>query len=335
MGKILSQEEIDALLVTARTAGPASAQTREAVPTLDAVLYNFRRPDRVSKDQIRSLHFLHDRFARNVATSLSAFLRAATDVTLVSIEQFTYSEFLMSLPDPTAFYAVGVRPGDGLAALEIGPGVAFAMIDRMLGGTGHGGAATRALTEIEQHVVDAAVKLVLDNLSEAWRSIVDVEFKIHARDTRPQMLQVAAPNEMVVLMVFDMRIGDTRGMLNLCVPAVVIESVGAQFGRGLHRVRREPTEAERQRLARMLSTVSLSVAARLKSRMPAGEMLSLEVGEVLSLGRATRDPVELSVNGLPKFVGHLVQTECGVGLRIEGLHDPRVTSGDNGGEARS
>ncbi len=133
MGKILSQEEIDALLGSSRTVevAPATGPRADA-----AITYNFRRPDRVSKEQIRSLHFLHDRFARNVSTSLSAYLRAVTEVSIVSVEQFTYSEFLMSLPDPTAFYGLSLQPAEGLGALELNPVVAFTMIDRMLGGSG-------------------------------------------------------------------------------------------------------------------------------------------------------------------------------------------------------
>src|SRR5690349_23740964 len=101
------------------------------------VSYNFRRPDRVSKDELRSLHLLHDRFALNVSTSLSAFLRSMTEVSIVSVEQFAYSEFLMSLPDPTAFFAIGMSSFDGVGAMEMNPSVAFTMVDRLLGGTGY------------------------------------------------------------------------------------------------------------------------------------------------------------------------------------------------------
>lgn len=148
MSKILSQEEIDALLTSSADIERA-ARAENATRARDAVIvYNFRRPDRVSKEQIRSLHFLHDRFARNVGTSLSAYLRAVTEVTILSVEQFTYSEFLMSLPDPTAFYAVSMRPLEGVAALELNPSVAFTMIDRMLGGSGRGVGVNRALREL-------------------------------------------------------------------------------------------------------------------------------------------------------------------------------------------
>src|SRR5688572_31560211 len=160
MNRILAQEEIDALLVA--TSGQAlSDEARPSLASDGITAYNFRRPDRVSKEQLRSLHFLHDRFAKNLGTSLSAFLRAMTNVSILSVEQFTYAEFLMSLPDPTAFYAIAMPPLDGVGALEVNPSIAFAMVDRMLGGTGESSAPNRALTEIEQNVMDSVVKLVL------------------------------------------------------------------------------------------------------------------------------------------------------------------------------
>src|SRR6185369_6967039 len=133
MSKMLSQDEIDALLASSAVSahGARERRVKKEAPLSSATRYNFRRPDRVSKEQIHSLHFLHERFARNVATSLSAYLRAMTEVSVVSVEQFSYSEFLTSLTDPTAFYALAIPPFDELAALEINPSIAFAMIDRM------------------------------------------------------------------------------------------------------------------------------------------------------------------------------------------------------------
>jgi len=183
VNRSLSQEEIDALLLAA--AGPGSSDARASQgydPTVTR--YNFRRPDRVSKEQLRSLHFLHDRYAINLSSSLSAFLRTITEVSIVSVEQFAYSEFLMSLPDPTAFYSFTMPPVEGVGALEINPSIAFTMVDRMLGGTGQTPAPNRALTEIEQNVLDSVVKLLLEHLTEAWRAIAEMQFKLHDRETR-------------------------------------------------------------------------------------------------------------------------------------------------------
>lgn len=314
MSKILSQEEIDALL---GSAAQIERQTRHGAAAADNVItYNFRRPDRVSKEQIRSLHFLHDRFARNVSTSLSAYLRAVTEVGIVSVEQFTYSEFLMSLPDPTAFYALSLPPLDSQGALEINPVIAFTMIDRMLGGTGQRLPMNRALTEIEQNVVDAVVKLILENLSETWASIVEVHFRISARETRPQMLQVAAPNEAVILLVFDIRIGDARGMLNFCLPAGVIEAAGAGFTQSWSRTRREPNDDERAALRSNLGRIPIPVSAELETSLPARDLLTLAPGDVLSLGVPTRRPVTLRIGSLARFMGRPVRVEGNAGVML-------------------
>ena len=183
MTRIVSQDELDALLV------------EEAPPPADDVTrYDFRRPDRITKEQLRSLHFLHDRFAHNIATSLSAYLRATTEVSIVSVDQLAYGEFLSSLPDPTAFYAVAMPPLEALMAVEINPVVAFTMVDRMLGGAGEGSGLDRPLTEIEQNVVDPVITLLMEHLTETWRAVGNVQFTIHGRETRPQMLQVTGRN---------------------------------------------------------------------------------------------------------------------------------------------
>ncbi|MFI5179476.1 MAG: flagellar motor switch protein FliM [Vicinamibacterales bacterium] len=314
MSKILSQEEIDALLSTSGE----PVREKPAEGSVGSVIrYNFRRPDRLSKEQIHSLHFLHDRFARNIATSLSAYLRSITEVSVVSVEQFSYAEFLMSLTDPTAFYALAIPPFDELAALEINPAVAFTMVDRMLGGAGRTPALTRALTDIEQHVVDSVVKLLLDTLTETWRPIVDLAFGIRGRETRPQMLQVAAPNEIVIMIVFDVRIGESRGMINLCIPASIVETAGAHFVQAWHRQRREPTAIERAWLRENLARVPTETIASLESTLTARELLALAPGDVISLGVPIRKPIDVRIGRTLKFKGRLAAEEDRGGVRIE------------------
>ena len=313
MSRILSQEEIDALIATSPSDGAANRQDAGAPVTT----FNFRRPDRVSKDQIRSLHFIHDRFARNVTTSLAAFLRTSIELSVVSVEQFSYSEFLMALPDPTAFYAIAMPPADALGAIELNPAVAFAMIDRILGGTGESGAPQRALTEIEQNVVDAVIKLILENLTETWRTVFDLEFRIQGRETRPQMLQVAGPSEVVILLVFDLKVGDIRGMLNLCIPASVIEAAGSAFVQGWHRTRRDPTPTEQLWLHDNIGRVPFSVTSTLDTRLRVREFVRLKPGDVLSLGVPTETAVDVRVGGNVKFRGRLTAHDDHAAVVIE------------------
>jgi flagellar motor switch protein FliM len=318
VSKILSQEEIDALLASA-TSGSSAQEAQVGGTSSGVVVYNFRRPDRISKDQLRSLHFLHDRFALNVSTSLSAFLRAMTEVSIVSVEQFAYSEFLMSLPDPTAFYAIGMHPLDGLGALELNPAIAFSMVDRLLGGTGTTPPPNRALTEIEQNVVDTVIKLMLENLSETWKPITDVQFRIQGRETRPQMLQVTGPNEVVILLVFDIRIGETRGMLNVCIPASAIEAVGEKFAQGWHRTRRQPTPEEEKWLYVNLGRLPIPVTALLETTLTAREVLALRKGDVIALGHSASQPINVHVGDVPRFEGRLTRSANDVKVIVESM----------------
>jgi flagellar motor switch protein FliM len=314
--RTLSQAEIDALLLA--SGGTSDGERRSTAPA-DATVtrYNFRRPDRVSKEQLRSLHFLHDRYAVNLSSSLSAFLRAVTEVSIVSVEQFAYSEFLMSLPDPTAFYSFTMPPVDGVSALEINPTLAFTMVDRMLGGTGQTPPPNRALTEIEQNVLDTVVKLFLEHLTETWRPIADLQFKLQDRETRPQMLRVTGPNEVVILLAFEMRIGDMRGMLSLCFPATAIEALEEKFAQGWQRARRQPTAIEQANLAANLGRVPLGVSTLLETRLPARDLLALQPGDILSLGYAATSPVDVHVGHVRRFVGRLTTTGSGAAVRID------------------
>ena len=309
MSRIVSQDEMDVVLAATEQPG-APGQGR-------APLYDFRRPDRIAKEQLRSLHYLHDRFALNVSTSLSAFLRSMTEVTIVSVDQCTYAEFLSSLPDPTAFYALSLQPLDMLGALELNPSIAFTMIDCMLGGNGQSAEPNRPLTEIEQNVVDSAVKLLLDHLTETWKTVTNVQFRIQGRETRPQMLQVTGRNEIVVRLGFTVRIADSHGMLSLCIPASAIEEVGESFEQARHRTRRQPSADETARLTASLGRVPLSVTAQLSTSLSARELLALRPGDIVNLGHASGQPVNIQIGQLPAFIGQLSQRNGRIAISVQ------------------
>lgn len=297
MNTRLSQDDIDALLAARRSADPAAAAPSAFTR------YNFRRPDRISKEQIHALHFMHERFARNVSQSLAAYLRSTSDLALVSVDQFAYSEFLTQLSDPTAFYAISMAPFDDLAGLEINPAVAFAMVERMLGGEGKNAAIDRALTDIEQNVIDSVVKILLESLTETWKPVLGLTFGVRARETRPQMLQVASANDTVVMLAFDMRIGEATGRLHLSLPANLVERTDAHFAGALDRHRREPTGRERGWLNENLARVPMPLTAVLESRCTTRELLELRSGDVMSLGIPAHRPLDLRVGRTLKFRG--------------------------------
>lgn len=296
MAPSLTASDLDALVA-------AGTGMVGAAPGAPVMRYDFRRPDRISKDQIHALHFLHERYARNVSQSLGAYLRSTTELSLVSVEQFVYTEFVSSLSDPTAFYAVSLAPYDDLGGLEIPPAVAFAMIERMLGGEGKSGALDRALTDIEQNVVDSVVKILLDSLTETWRPVIGLTFAIRARETRPQMLQLASANDTVVVLVFDMRIGEAQGLVHVCLPATVVEKTDTTFAGSVDRQRRDPTAKERGWLFENLARVQMPVSAVLESRCTTREIVDLAVGDVVSTGVPANRPLDLRVGETLKFRG--------------------------------
>jgi flagellar motor switch protein FliM len=322
----LSQPELDVLMAA------ASRKPRQETGSASAAVYDFRRPDRVSKDQLRSLHFLHDRFAVNVSTSLSAFLRAMTEVNIVSVEQFAYSKFLSSLPDPTAFYAIGMPPLDGLGAVEINPSIAFTMVDRKLGGTGQTAPPNRALSEIEQNVLDAVVKLLLDHLTESWRAILDVKFRIQGRETRPQILQITGQNEIVIVLTFEIHLGDVRGLLRVCIPASTIETMEEKVAPGWHRRRRDPTQAEQARLFSNLGRVPLQVNALLETRFETRELLALRPGDVIALGHSASNPVDIRIGQVRRFTGRLTTRDTGAAVLIEQVSSADAANAAGGGQ---
>ena len=256
-----------------------------------------------------------------MATSLSAYLRTVTEISVVSVEQFSYSEFLLSLSDPTSFYALAIPPYDELGALEINPALAFAIVDRMLGGTGRTPALSRALTEIEQNVIDSLVKLLLESLAETWRPIVNLAFGIRGRETRPQMLQVAAPNEIVVSVVFDVKVGDVRGLIQLCIPTNVVETAGTYFARAWQRQRRDLTPTERTWLEESLGRVPVALVPLIQTRLKASAVLALRPGEVVALPLAADQPLDLFAGGVRKFTGRLASDNGRLMVMVEGRID--------------
>jgi flagellar motor switch protein FliM len=315
MTRILSQAEIDALLASVpSTEVPAADHAGVSGPV---IAYDFRRPDRISKDQIRSLHLLHDRFARNVTSSLSAYLRTSIEVAVATVEQFSYSEFLMSLPDPTAFYSLRIKTIEALGALELNPSLAFTMVDRMLGGTGRGAAPDRALTEIEQNVVDSVVKLILGHLTETWQAVTAVGFTIDGRETRPQMLPIAGRNEIMLLLGFDMKVGDVRGLLHVCLPAGVVEVEGLTFSQGWQQSAPNATVVQRAHLVESLGRVPMDVSTLLDSRMRVRDVLELSRGDVIGLGVPLDERVRVRVGDRVKYVGRLTSKDGRAAVAVD------------------
>ena len=303
---VLSQNEIDDVYRTIKD-GPD-----EDIASV-TVAYDFRRPDRIAKDQLRSLHLLHENFARSLGSSLSAYLRAYVAVTLVSVEQLSFQEFVKCIPSPTSIVSLGMRPYDGNAILELNPSLVFPILEMLLGG-GSGGKVSstkidRELTEIEQSILEGLYRIVLNDLKESWRGITTIAFTIDAHETDPSMLQVLSPSEAVVAIGMEIRVGENSGMMNIGLPSIVIKMLRQKFDQQWSVRKGEATEEEQSRVLRLIKPATVSVETRLQGpTLRIEDLLRLQEGDVLTFDYPVSKPVETLVNGKLKLLGQVVNS---------------------------
>src|SRR4051794_25115983 len=206
--------------------GGAGAAVGGVAPARDVQVYDFKRPERVSKDQMRALEALHEGFGRNFGAALSGYLRTIIEVSVAHIEQLTYSEFIHSLPNPTCFNLLKAEQLDGQLCLEISPLIIYPIIDRLLGGSNADlFIPQRPLTQIEQRLVTRITDRAMQHLSEAWSNLTPVTFSVSDFESNPQLVLIVPPNETVVVVGFELKMGNRAGTMSLCIPYNVIEPI--------------------------------------------------------------------------------------------------------------
>jgi flagellar motor switch protein FliM len=311
LSRQLSQVEIDAVFQSLR-------ERKREVP---AVKFDFRRPDRIPKSQVRAIHLLHDTFVRNLVSSLSAYLRSYLIVNLVSVEQLSYSEFLDGLPSPTCMVSLGLRPYDGNGVLELNPSLVFPILEMLLGGSGKTSPPMqRDITEIEQKLLDGLFRIILGDLREAWKGVTAVDFTIEAMETEPQLLHILAPNEAVVAIAVEVRIGATVGMMNIAMPSIVIKMMRQKFDQQWSVRKTHASEAEQERVLRILRGSSLTLEGRLSGpTLTVEDLLTLDEGHLMTFDYPVGRPIDLLVNGAARFTGRIVASGRKRGILVDTL----------------
>jgi flagellar motor switch protein FliM len=306
MTEVLSQDEIDQLL-TAINAGDTEPQDfKPAADSRKIKIYDFKRPDKFSKEQIRTVSIMHETFARLTTTSLSAQLRSMVHVHVASVDQLTYEEFIRSIPTPTTLAIINMDPLKGNAILEVDPAITFSIIERLFGGSGEGARFQHELTDIESSVMEGIIVRILGNMREAWSTVIDLRPRLGQIDTNPQFAQIVPPTEMVILVTLETKIGDVEGMMNFCIPYLTIEPIvgklSAQYW--YSSVRRNATSENLNVLKEKLATVDVNVVAEIgKISIPVRDVLSLQRGDVIRLhGARTDEPYSLNIGNKPKFL---------------------------------
>ena len=302
---VLSQSEIDKLL-SALSDGSVSAEEVKADEEQKKVkTYDFKRPDKFSKDQIRTLFMLHESFSRLLNTYLSTHLRTMVNVEVASVEQLTYQEFVQSLANPSVISILAVPPLKGNIIMEVNTEIAFAFIDRVFGGEGKSGIKTRVLTEIEEVVMRRFVDKATSHLKEAWANVVEFYPSVEATESNPQFTQIVPPSDMVVIVTIQMRVGEVEGMMNICIPYLVLEPVMSKLTTTFwvaSSVSRDDDPEQVKILQRKIERTKVPFLVEMGDiNITIHEFLTLGFGDVLQLDTKVDDELKCRIGRKAKF----------------------------------
>jgi flagellar motor switch protein FliM len=306
MADILTQEEVDLLLsAVAETEVRGISPEERAAEGTRLATYDFRRPERVSKEQLKGLQSLFEALAREVSIVFPPFLRTVVRIDLVSIDQLTYDEFILSVARPTALAVIDMAPLEGTAVLELSPSMVFPIVDRILGGKGRSLSEARELTEIENRIIMRVVLMILDSLRRSWDQLIAFQCSVVTLESDPLIVQIVAGSEMVILVGYEVHIGEAVGSMNMCIPLMVLTPVLEHISQQAHFTRKmSPGSAilTQEAIVHALTKVQVLIEAVLgQTVLPLHEIARLQVGDIVQLDSCPERPIVVSVGGVPRF----------------------------------
>ncbi len=328
MSDVLDQSEIDALLAAVdsgdvqeeEAAVQIFSRHRRDLENVEVRPYDFKRPERVSKDQMRALQTLHESFARNFGAALSGFLRTIVEVKVANCEQMTYAEFISSLPNPTSFNLIEAKPLEGQMCLEISPLIIYPIIDRLLGGTNAElFIPQRPMTMIETRLIGKVTSRGLVAMAEAWAGIKPLEFQIVATESNPQLVQIVPPNEVVVVIGFELKMANRAGTMNLCIPYNVIEPIMEELASQswFNTSRLVKSDDMHRRIATTLNLAPVGVTGLLaETSITMRDLMGLAVGDMIVTERPASGPVVVSIGDQKRYLAHIGQFKGQRALRV-------------------
>jgi flagellar motor switch protein FliM len=302
---------------------PAARGASAADPAVAAraIPYDFKHPNRVSKDQLRKLESIHDNFAGGLSSALSTIQRSVVDTDLVSVDQITYTEFISSLKSPSCTYTFKLDPLDGLCIIDFNPSLAFAIVDRLFGGRGATLETERELSGIERNVMRRIIGRVFEELEQGWTRVMEVKAEPVGFETNPQFIQIVPPGETVIVVSLQLNMPSAGGIISLCYPYVTLEGVLDKLStqNWLDRSRSDTASHEQVHLEQFVRESDVEVQAQLgEVQMSLSDLLTLTPGMVIPLDVRVGDPAILEVAGRPKFEATVGTVGRRRAVRIEG-----------------
>ncbi|MBU5437698.1 flagellar motor switch protein FliM [Tissierella sp. MSJ-40] len=306
MSEVLSQNEIDALLQALNSGEVDVEEIQEVESSKKIKKYDFKNPQKIAKDQLRTLEIIHENFGRLLQTFLSGYLRSPVKVSILTVDQFAYSEFSNAISNPAFLSIIDFAPLNGQVLIDMSTNVVYTIIDRLLGGDGTNKQEIRGFTEIELSLLKSMMQKVMADLKEAWSNVVDLKPYLEKIETNPQFAQIVPPNETIALVTMNIEVGSTEGMLNICIPYIVLEPIldklSTKFWFSTNT--KEYSEIEQKAIReRMLATKVPLIAELGSTVVPVKDILNLQLGDVIKLNVNNKELVGIKVGSNVKFLG--------------------------------
>ena len=306
MADVLSQNEIDSLLSALSSGDVDVEEIKKELEGQQIKTYDFRRPDKLSKEQMRTLQMIHENMARILTTILPTHLRTKVSFEVASIEQLSYEDFIRSLPEPTIIGISELKPFNGQFIFEINPDIGFVIIDRLFGGLGKSFDKIRPFTDIEKVVLRKVINWFLAGIPEAWENIIRVEPNLREIESNPQFIQIVPSNDMTILITLQAKIANSEGFINICIPYIMIEPIVDELNaqQWFSNTRQEQTAQHIKALKNRIQRAKIDLNSELGTTMlTVTDLLYLQAGDVIRLDQSTDDKINIRIGQHIKFKG--------------------------------
>lgn len=306
MSDILSQSEIDALLNALNTGEVDVTDMQDDQVESKAKKYDFKSPKKLAKDQLKTLQIIHENFSRALNTFLSGYLRTYVQTEVLSVEELSYYEFSNSIVNPAVLSIIDFYPLEGQIIIDISSTIAFALIDRILGGQGKQIQESRTFTEIEITLIRNILKQLTNLMIDPWENVIELAPRLDKIETNSQFAQIVSPNETTALITLNLKIGEVEGFLNICIPHIVIEPILAKLSTKFWfaNISKQATEMDKLVIEKRLTNTNVNMAVELgHTYITVREFLELQLGDVIMLDKNANEELEIKVGNKHKYYG--------------------------------
>ncbi len=319
MSEVLSQSEIDELFKALNTGEINMSEMQEAKEQRGVKVYDFARPSKFSKEQLRTLEIIFESYGRAISTYLSGHLRTMVSAEVMNAEAVTYSEFSNALINPVILAVTDFRPLKGSILLELSPNMGFTIIDRVLGGSGSGLEVIREFTDIERVILEKIFIQFIQLLVEPWKNVIELDPMLEKIETNSQVVQIISPNEIIALVTLNIKIGNVAGMMNICIPHLVIESIMDKLNTKFWFAQKEQElgPSYHEYIEKMIEKSRIPIKAVLgKTHVTVQEFLELSRSDIVKLDKGIDSGLDIYVGNILKFTGLPGQYKNKVAIKI-------------------